>query len=378
MCWGGAPFQASRARATGESGASGKGREGADPPDKEIKRGPGNAGRELEEDLGIESGGSRGSLSVTSSHPQSVFGGLKSRPAPYRTGCLGWEGFGEDPRDWGILPLAGERPNTLRPGRGRQRCVWAFFARQRPRGPSEGWGMFPHPTPLSTSQPRAPGAPSPRDSFRDPTLRRGRRGAGRSGARDYGAAGAGLARSGGGGPTELPRGATRGSWPAPGSATRVRGEEGRGRGGAGRAAGEVISLPPPPPPLRSPPPPLRARPPRPAAAAAAAASASQTRSGSGSEAGVRGGWAGSPSGSRSAGKPGRPALAPRLRLRRPRPPGSALPGVGERELGAPHGQARSCGRGGWSPTQARPRAPGPADRSRAGGGEGDRDPEPDR
>lgn len=171
------------------------------------------------------------------------------------------------------------------------------------------------------------------------------------------------------GRTELPKGAVGDSRPAPGSAAGVRGEEGRGRGGAGRAAGEVISLPPPPPPLRSPPPPLRARPPRPAAAATAA-SASQTRSGSGSEAGVRGGWAGSPSGSRSAGKPGRPALAPRLRLRRPRPPGSALPGVGGQELGAPHGPARSCGQGGWSPTQARHRARAPRTGARRGEGDG--------
>lgn len=143
---------------------------------------------------------------------------------------------------------------------------------------------------------------------------------------------AGVPLSSRGGPqgTPGPRRARR-----PASEAGVRGDEGLGRGGAGRAAGEVISLPPPPPPLRSPPPPLRARPPRPAAAAAAA-SASQTRSGSGSEAGVRGGWAGSPSGGRSAGKPGRPALAPRLRLRprlrprlrRPRPPVPALPGRG--------------------------------------------------
>uniref|UniRef100_A0ABI7VT28 L1 cell adhesion molecule n=1 Tax=Felis catus TaxID=9685 RepID=A0ABI7VT28_FELCA len=241
--------------------------------------------------------------------PWSVLGGLKWRPAGPTGPDRGPRMGGMRERAQGLRNLvpwgwgASKHPTTrVRPGPVACGCpslISALEGRERAGGCFPSRLLSPPPSPAPRGHPD-PAIPAPSQHCSAGTRMRGTPGPGTSGLRaqvrrDL-AAGVPRRSRGGRGPqgTPSPRRARQ-----PGSEAGVRGDEGRGRGGAERAAGEVISLPPPPPPLRSPPPPLRARPPRPAAAAAAA-SASQTRSGSGSEAGVRGGWAGSPSGGRSA------------------------------------------------------------------------------
>ena len=231
--------------------------------------------------------------------------------------------------------------------------MWVPAARQRPRRPGGVWGSSVSPPPTSL----------PDSSLRRPALRLGGHTSSETPARGLhcgadarlrGAAGpgtpglrvrvrrdpaAGMPLSSRGGSPGFP-GLRRPRSPGPAG---TRGTTGRG----GRREGDLTPPAPTSPalPARTPAPP-RPRP-RPAAAAAAA-SASQSRSGGGSEAGACGGWAGSPSGGRSAGKAARPALAHGPRGQRPEPPVPALPwGVG--------------GVSGWaragSPTRTSPQPP---------------------
>lgn len=165
------------------------------------------------------------------------------------------------------------------------------------------------------------------------------------------------------GPAGVPRRARLCSRAPPGRGARAR------RGGAGGGGGDLTppsspSALPPLPPARTPVPP-RPRPPPPTQHR----QASQTRSGGGSEAGVRGDWAGSLSGGRSAGKAGGPALGTRPRLRRPRSPVPGPSPAPEATARAPLRWARGHRWGSRSPTQV---PPGSALRTGVGRGEGAR------
>lgn len=299
----------------GESGAAGKGRDEANRHDKERRRQAwenwqtvrgrsGNwewqlEGRPFRDLLAPGALGCAGALA-----PLRVPGGLRSRPPrPSRAGRLGLAGFGGELSDSGILGGGGAGGVQTHHDQGAAGTALPVDVRSSP-APLRAEGIC-FPTRLFSPPPSpAPGSTcAPRFQPEPPLLRR-RPGAGHSRARDSEAASAGPAGPGGGGPTELPEGATKGSQPAPRSAVWLRPDKGLGRGGAGRAAEEVISLPLPrlpcaplplpcaharPAPAAAPPPPpqhrhhrrARAVGPKPACAeagwAAGAAAAAQVR-----------------------------------------------------------------------------------------------------
>ena len=236
----------------------------------------GETDRESEEDLGMGYGSSRGALSATSPPPGS---GLRRSPRPSappwrpeidaraplpdQAPRMGGGCFREEPRALGILPWEGGRPNTPRPGRGRDRvaCGCRSLASAL-EGRVEAEGIC-FPTRLLSPPPST--APRGHPCLEIPArslhcgvgaLLRGTAGPGttelRARVRRDPAAGVPL--------SSLPEGVT--AVPSAGLGSPTPPGRGARRGGAGGRGGDLT--PPPPPPQRSPPPPLRARPPRPA------------------------------------------------------------------------------------------------------------------